>query len=128
MQIFLLAIVLATLVAIFWRRYLETSKDAGAGSVELPFGEWAKHTAIEFGFNILAFVALCSGLNIDFIIKSAEVGTTTDVQATMATIGGAIATGTAIYKGVQIAVLPLFNYFTGGATARKKLREKLEGN
>ena len=125
MQTFLLAVVLLTLVALFWRRYLETVGDAEVSPVNFSLSEWFKHSAVEMAFDIVFFVALCLGLNIDFIINSAEIGTNTPAEATLATIGGAIATGTAIYKGVQMVVLPLFNLVTGGKTARKKLRTKI---
>lgn len=123
---FLLGITFLTLVVIFWQRFIETSKDAEVGPATLTGAEWLKHTAVEMAFDLALFVALCAGINLDFILKATEAGTDTGSQATLVSIGGAIATGTAIYKGVQIFILPLFNRLTGGTTARKKLRTKVE--
>jgi len=126
MQIFLLAVTLLTIALIFLQRYNETIKDAEVGPASFSFNEWLRHTAVEMSWNLVVFGAVCAGLNVDFIIKATEIGTDTGTEATLVGIGGAIATGTGIYKGVQLIVLPIFNKITGGTTARNKLRKKLE--
>jgi hypothetical protein len=120
----LLAIVLITIAGIFLTRYNTLVKDAEAGPAEFSPAEWFRHTAIEMGFNVLFFVAICLGINIDFITKMIDTGTETGAEANLLTIGGAIATGTLIQRVVQNVIMPIIAKITGAATARKKLREK----
>lgn len=116
-----------TLAAMFFQKYNDTMNDAEAGPASLTFSEWIRHSVVEMILDLAVFVALCAGVNIDFIIKAAQTGTDTGSQANLVSIVGAVAMGTAIYKGVQLVILPIFNAFTGGTTARKKLRNKLAG-
>lgn len=124
-QIFLLGIVLLTLILIFLQRYQQIKKDAAVSTADLTFWEWLEHSAIEIVFNIVFFIALCMGINIDSLIHATQTVTENARQADQVSILGAIATGTAIYKGVQFTVLPLFNWISGAKTARAKLRNKV---
>jgi hypothetical protein len=123
MNIFLLSIVLLTIVGIFLQRWAEIKNDANVGPAELSFNDWLRHSAVEMTLNLILFVALALGVNVDSLIKAADtvasgIGTYSDVTS----IAGAFATGSAIYKVVQLTLLPLWNVLTGATTARKKLR------
>lgn len=127
MKIILLGIVLLTLVGIFLQRWNEISKDAESGPSNITFKEWLRLSAVEMLLNLGLFIALCTGVDINSLLKAADavasgVGTYTDITS----IAGAFATGSAIYKVVQFTLLPLWNLTTGARTARKKLRIKVE--
>jgi len=126
MHTLLLAIVFLTIIGLFWQRWQQLSNDANSSPTDLTFGEWAKHTAIEFGFNVLAFIAYCLGVNVSLGEQVATQATDGATQAQLLTITAAIASGVAIYKFVQVTLLPLWNGLTGAITARKLLRNKVE--
>jgi len=126
MNYFLLAVVLFTIAALFVQSYIKLSADAEAGPASLTIGEWLKHTWLEIGLNVLSFVAFALNVDIGLAEKATEVATQGNVDAaTSLTFAGAVAAGMAIYKTVQLTLLPLFNAILGARTARRVLRDKL---
>lgn len=125
MHTFLLAVVLLTIIGLFWQRWTQLNNDAEPGPANITFSEWAKHTVIEFILDVLVFTGYCFGINIGIGEKVAT-QVSGDLPPELLTISAAIATGLLIYKTVQVTILPIWNGITGAVTARKLLRNKVE--
>lgn len=128
MKILLLAVTFLTLVAMFAQSYTKLQNDAGVVGPNLSFNEWLRHTAVEIVLNLLLFIAVCLGINIGLAEKISHVATSDEISAFSVAFSGAVATGTLIYKTVQLTFLPLWNSLTGAVTARKLLRDKISAD
>lgn len=125
MQIFLLGMVLVSLIGLFYQDYQKLVNDTEALPVDLEPKNWFKHTAVEIVLNLVLFVAFVLKVDLNSLLKAAETvadgaGTFTDVTS----IAGAIATAALIHKVVQVTLLPMWNWITGGTTARQNLRNR----